>query len=155
MPEKPRNRIVKTLEVTPSWAIGVGLSLLGISLVVVGNSCWTWLNNLNGSLPALAGAFGEALLIAGLLAMLVDPFLKARLLREASRNLFEHIIGFDHEPEIKQRLRDIVFQTKLYRTNSRISFAVAADAENTVSIQLTLEYELSMKALITCPSPRS
>jgi len=62
-------------------------------------------------------SLGEAAVIAALLVFLVDPFLKARLLKEASKDIFRYMLGFDQQPEIKQRLRELVFETKLFRRN--------------------------------------
>src|SRR5207253_1878624 len=39
-------------------------------------------------------SIGEAAVIAALLMFLVDPFLKARLLKEAARDIFEYLLGF-------------------------------------------------------------
>src|SRR6516162_4088533 len=38
-------------------------------------------------------SIGEAAVIAALLMFLVDPFLKARLLREAARDIFEYLLS--------------------------------------------------------------
>ena len=63
-----------------------------------------------------ASAGADALLIAGVLALGVDPLLKRDLLTEASRGVFFHILGFDHHPQVKEKLKEIVYGTKLLRT---------------------------------------
>jgi hypothetical protein len=60
-------------------------------------------------------SLGEAAIIAALLLVLVDPFLKARLLRDASKGLFHFLLGYDHQPEIKDRLEELVYGTKIFR----------------------------------------
>jgi hypothetical protein len=62
-------------------------------------------------------ALGEATIIAAILILFVDPMLKGRLLREASQGIFHYLLGYDQQPEIKERLRSLVFGTKLFRKN--------------------------------------
>jgi hypothetical protein len=58
-----------------------------------------------------------ALLIAGVLALAVDPFVKHRAHREATRDIFHHMLGFSLPEVIRERLQNTVEQTKLYRQN--------------------------------------
>jgi hypothetical protein len=60
-------------------------------------------------------SLGEATIIAAILILFVDPMIKGRLLREASQGIFHYLLGFDHRPEIKERLKTLVFDTKLFR----------------------------------------
>jgi hypothetical protein len=62
-------------------------------------------------------SLGEALLIAGLLVPFVDPMLKGRLLRQASKGIFHYLLGFDQQPEIKDHLKSLVFDTNIFRKN--------------------------------------
>src|SRR5438876_247655 len=64
-------------------------------------------------------SIGEAAVIAALLMFLVDPFLKARLLKEAARDIFEYLLGFDHQPPLKDRK-----STRLNSSHPSISYAV-------------------------------
>jgi hypothetical protein len=73
--------------------------------------------------------------------------LKARLLREASRNVYAHMIGFDHEPLLKSKLEKIVFETKLYRRDSRIDCLIERAEPGWVSINLTTQYEMINQTL--------
>src|SRR5881396_3864670 len=57
----------------------------------------------------------EALLIAGVLTLTVDPFLKRRLFREASKDIFHHLLGFNLPEPIRERLKHIVNSSDLYR----------------------------------------
>ena len=56
-----------------------------------------------------------ALLIAGILTLAVDPFIKKLARREAARDIFHHILGYKLPPSIRERLEEIVRDTKLYR----------------------------------------
>jgi hypothetical protein len=60
------------------------------------------------------------LIVAGILVLLIDPFLKERLLREASEGIFHYLLGFDQQPEIQERLKKIVFTTTLFRKNFHV-----------------------------------
>src|SRR5436309_15615878 len=50
-------------------------------------------------------SIGAAAVIAALLMFLVDPFLKARLLQQAARDIVDYHLVFDHHPPVKERLR--------------------------------------------------
>jgi hypothetical protein len=95
-----------------AWTIA--LCCIGVLLLYLGEAPWGWLDYRPVLARRLAPAFGEALVIAGVLALVVDPWLKHKLYKEAVRNVFEHLIGFDHEPELKARIRSIAFDTKIY-----------------------------------------
>jgi hypothetical protein len=86
-------------------------------------------------------SLGEASVIAALLVLLVDPFLKARLLREAARDIFHYLLAFDQQPEIKERLKRLVFDTKLFRKNfsARYTFVPQVD-----SMRIDLEYDFEL-----------
>ena len=103
------------------------LALVVLTIGVVGS---LWCPN------ALGQRFSEALIIAGVLAIAVDPFLKRRLQREVSRDIFHHLIGFSLPREIQDRIKEIVLDTKLYRRNmdltctfSRVPEGVRIDCE--------------------------
>lgn len=80
----------------------------------------------------------DALLIAGVLALGVDPLLKRDLLMEASRGIFFHILGFEHHPQVKAKLQDIVYGTKLLRTKTHTVVTIAPQADGFL---LTIDYE--------------
>lgn len=76
------------------------------------------------------------MLIAGVLAITVDPFIKHRLLHEASKDIFHHLVGFSLPGEIQERIKSIVLSPKLYRrdmdlicTFTRVSEGVRIDWE--------------------------
>ncbi|HET6177266.1 MAG TPA: hypothetical protein VFE61_10055 [Candidatus Sulfotelmatobacter sp.] len=58
-----------------------------------------------------------ALWIAGILMMTVDPFIKRLANREATRDIFHHMMGFDLPLPIRERIQEMVLDTKLYREN--------------------------------------
>ncbi len=86
-------------------------------------------------------SLGEAGVIAALLVLLVDPFLKARLLREAARDIFHYLLAFDQPPEIKERLKRLVFETKLFRKNFNARYNLVSEGN---SMRIELEYDFDL-----------
>lgn len=86
-------------------------------------------------------SLGETAILAGLLVLLVDPFLKARLLKEASKDIFHYLLGFDQQPEIKDRLKSLVFDTKVFRKgfHMRCTFVPVEDA---MRLELECDFEV-------------
>jgi hypothetical protein len=94
----------------------------------------------------LASSAGDALMIAGILALVVDPLLKRDLLTEASRGAFFHILGFDHHPQVKDKLKDIVYGTKLLRTKLHSTVTIEPKDDGFL---ITVDYE---SEIINCTS---
>lgn len=78
--------------------------------------------------------------------MFVDPILKERLLREASRGIFVHMIGFDHEPQLKERIKSIAFETRLYQKDYRLTCAIESLGSD-VKITMSKELEIFNQGL--------
>lgn len=78
--------------------------------------------------------FGEALVIAGVIGIVVEPILKRRLMREAAEGVFEHILGFDLEPQIRERLKEIAFSQTYYYREVHLHFTVNRSTESTVRL---------------------
>jgi hypothetical protein len=105
----------RTIARLPYFYVSVLLWVMAVALY-----CLPKISYLTLYVPWLATIFhpiGESLIVAGILVLLIDPFLKERLLREASKGIFHYLLGFDQQPEIKTRLRALVFDTKLFRKN--------------------------------------
>ena len=86
-------------------------------------------------------SLGEAAIIAALLVLLVDPFLKARLLREAAQDIFHYLLGFDQQPQIKERLKRLVFDTKLFRKNFNARYKLVPERD-LMRIEFDYDFEL-------------
>jgi hypothetical protein len=54
------------------------------------------------------------------------------------------MLGFDHEPELKAKLRDIALNTTLYRRDFKLWCEIisAPDAPEMAQLSLTSEYEV-------------
>ena len=89
-------------------------SIVGVLLVLIGFvGIWRC--------PYEAGkSISEAIFIAGCLTITVDPFLKRRLIQEASKDIFHHLLGFDLPKEIRLKLKDFLLGIKNYRIDTEI-----------------------------------
>lgn len=114
--------------------IAIALILLGLGIAFGTGLPWR----------EVARTLGDGVLIAGILALAVDPFLKKQLLHEASRGIFKHMLGFDHEPEVKNRLEEIVFKTKLYARDRRIHCKIEPLETDTSKVRLTVTQSWSV-----------
>jgi len=117
------------MERIPLWLIGIALLASGLS---ISHYLSNWL------LPARTG---EALVVAGVLSLVVDPLLKARLVREASAGIFPHMLGFDQPPEVKDRLKELALDTVLYRKDFKIRCSFTRTQDGT-KLYIEYEYEL-------------
>lgn len=109
--------------------------IFGISLVSVGMVGLRWCPN------SLGQRLSEALFISGVLTTVVDPFLKRHLLHEASKDIFHHLIGFDLPLPIRERLRDIVLRTDLYRKDMLV-LCTFTETKGQVRIDCQTSYEV-------------
>jgi hypothetical protein len=109
--------------------------IVGLLLVLFG--IWGYWNAKN----PLVHIFAEPSLIAGVLTLTVDPFLKRRLLKEASQDIFHHLIGFALPEAIKDRIKDIVLTTKVYRHDMELTFDFLRDNRE---MKLDCEYRFDV-----------
>ena len=87
-------------------------------------------------------------MIAGILTLGVDPFLKTRLMREAERGVFKHLIGFDHEPELKAALQKIAFETKLYARDYLLEVKIEdSSVEGSVKVSIAKTFQIINQGL--------
>jgi hypothetical protein len=86
----------------------------------------------------LVFAVAEAFLIAGILALAVDPLVKRDLLREASRGIFVHLLGFEHHPQVKDKLKEIIYGTRLLRNRVELVVTVETAPDG---FWITVDYE--------------
>jgi hypothetical protein len=89
----------------------------------------------------LVDDFIVALVIAGLLTLTVDPFIKNRARREATLDIFHHMLGFSLPVVIRERLQDMVLKTKLYRKNWKQRISMSEDGDSVV-IDVEAEFEV-------------
>ncbi len=83
----------------------------------------------------------EALFIAGVLTLTVDPFLKERLHKGATKDMFHHLLGFDLPLPIKNRIKDIVLGTKIYRKDMHMAVSFVRSGSG-IRMECSVRFEV-------------
>ena len=73
--------------------------------------------------------------------MTVDPFVKRRVHREVTRDIFHHMLGFSLPAVIRERLQNTVEQTKLYRQNLIEHIVILEDSDSLI-FDTEVEFEV-------------
>jgi hypothetical protein len=104
---------------------------LGILLAIYGAKRW----------GHPAEAIGDALIIAGVLGLTVDGYVKAHLLEEASRDISQYLLGYHLPGEIQYTIKDLMFTGRVSR-NLHLHYTLTEPPEtpDKVSVELTLTY---------------
>jgi hypothetical protein len=111
----------------PTWV--VGMILLGTGGLTLLRADWfDWLK------PELLRSISDALLVAGILTLLVDPFIKGRLYKEVSAGTFQYLLGFAQPPEIQEAMRKLAFETKVYARDLRMNCTITREDERSVRL---------------------
>jgi hypothetical protein len=114
-----------------------------------------WIGWVVGGILLIAGVTGllfcpkevgirlsEAFFIAGVLTITVDPFLKRRLLKEASTDIFHHLLGFDLPSEIRETLKEFLLQNRYYRKNVDIEAHAQTSSDGMVEVTWSVRGEV-------------
>jgi hypothetical protein len=88
-------------------------------------------------------SLGEFLMLAGLLTLSVDPFLKRRLQTETAEDIFHHLLGINLPLAIRNTLKDFLLHSKYYREDVEITATV-----NLLSDESRVEVILTMTAVV-------
>lgn len=103
--------------------------ILGITLLALGSCGFIYLHG------EVWHSFCETSIIAGIVTLTVDPFLKKRLIKETSKDIFHHLLGIDLPPSIRDSLSDQLTHTKQYREDVEIDADVkTVDREAVLTI---------------------
>ena len=84
----------------------------------------------------------DALFILGFLTLAVDPLLRRRLLKEATTDIFHHLLGFDLPVEIREALKDFLLQNRYYRENVIIDVHAETASDGMVDITWTMRADV-------------
>jgi len=84
----------------------------------------------------------DALFITGFLTMAVDPFLRRHLLKEATTDIFHHLLGFDLPVEIRETLKDFLLANRLYRRNVIIEAHTQTRPDGDVDVTWTMNADV-------------
>ncbi len=90
----------------------------------------------------LATSVGEALIVASILGLTVDRYLKQYLIRKASQDVSKYLVGYNLPDEIKARIQALM-GAALIRRNWRIEYTLTpVDGVDEVLINVRYEFEL-------------
>ena len=115
------------------WLVTIGAMVLGstsIAATVVLHFYG------HGVTRELVRAFGEALLIAGFIAVTVDQYVKGRLLWETSHDISKYLIGYNLPTEIQDQIRGLM-ATAIIRRDFEHRYILTRRSED--QLQLTIE----------------
>jgi hypothetical protein len=79
----------------------------------------------------------ETAILAGVVTLTVDPFLKRRLAKEASRNIFHYLLGFDLPEEIRESLTGHLKNTRHYREDLEMEVQVTPHGQDKAAITIS------------------
>lgn len=86
-------------------------------------------------------AVGDALVIAGILALTADRLIKERFLREVSRDVSKYLIGYDLPKEIQDKIHELM-GTALVRLNCQLKYSLSRGPEGYVGLVAEFTYEV-------------
>jgi hypothetical protein len=127
-----RNRFWEWMEQYSGYVFGP--MLMGLSLVLGHYVAPIYPNR-------LMDEFIVALMIAGILTTTVDPFMKRRARREATRDIFHHMLGFSLPEVIRERLQKLVETTKIYRRGTSLHIVMSEEGDLVV-FDVEMEFEM-------------
>src|SRR5690348_2466318 len=99
-------------------------------------------------LRSLLQSIGEALIVAAILGITVDRYIKEFLVRKASANLFKYLVGYKLPEPIQNRLRDLM-ATSFIRENYQATYTLTPASGDQVI--LDVRYQFDLKNVTTAP----
>jgi hypothetical protein len=99
-----------------------------------------------------AEAIGDALIIAGVLGLTVDGYVKSHLLEEASRDILKYMFGYHLNEELKGTMMNLMFTERVSRDlHLHYKLALQKDRPDKLSVELTLTYRVENLTYIKYP----
>lgn len=89
-----------------------------------------------------------AFIIGAVLAATVDPFIKRRARREATLDIFHHMLGYSLPFVIRERLQKIVKETQLYRENTVLYISMTEEGS-------LAKFDVQMEFEVVNPTPHT
>jgi hypothetical protein len=89
----------------------------------------------------MSGAFGEALLIAGILAATVDQFVKFRLIREVISNVWQYLANHRVPVELSDYLHETLQET-IVRRNLAIKYKLSREPSKQMRADIEISYQI-------------
>jgi hypothetical protein len=115
-----------------------GISVVAAAVLVGSLSSMLWWHLYEG----LSHSLLEALFLASVLTLTVDPFLKRRLVRDAARDIFHHVLGIDFAPEIRDAFQKALLGGKDYRVGTEIDAYAQRGEGNCVVLELEIRWTI-------------
>jgi hypothetical protein len=116
-----RRSDVKSFPATVIALFGVGLVLIFLPIPYLDQG--------------FAHSLGDALIIASILAISVDFYLKDRVLREVSSDVSKYLVGYRLPGEVQDRIRSLL-QTRWIKRDCRIRLRLTAIPDGRVRIEV-------------------
>jgi hypothetical protein len=107
-------------------------AVIGAVLIVAGVVGLIYLHDYD-----IAKDLSATIIIAGAVTLTVDPFLKNRLAKEASRNIFHYLLGFDLPDDIRETLTDHLKVTRDYREDLEMEVQVTPQGKDKAAITIS------------------
>ena len=135
------------------WGVLIGLVLLGIALDSLPESAkllpkWPMLERLTSQpwLMELLNKLGDAAIIAAILAVAVDGYVKQKLVSEVAREAVDFAVGYALPQQVKQHIQHIL-RMPFVRQNVAFTYEFAAtapgaDAEEYLEVTCTTSYDI-------------
>jgi len=117
------------------WPVSLGAMVLGTFGIFAA---------LHWSFPGheLADRLGEALFIAGFLAMTVDQFVKRKMLHEVSYDVAKYLIGYELPAEAQDRIKELM-GCRIIRENYEAHYvATKAATPGKLRLETTISYDV-------------
>jgi len=93
---------------------------------------------------SLALALGEALIVASILGLTVDRYLKGYLLQTVSRDMYKYLVGYNLPEEIKERLQSLM-GTVFIRRNWQIAYTLTPTESDSDQVIVDVRYRFELE----------
>jgi hypothetical protein len=84
------------------------------------------------------GALCDAMVIAAILKLFVDPILKRELTRETAKDVFHYAFGYTLPDKLKDYVQHLVVDTRTIRRNCRLEWHIRPKASNNRRVEVLL-----------------
>ncbi|HEY0794377.1 MAG TPA: hypothetical protein VGD64_01220 [Acidisarcina sp.] len=111
-------------------AVGIGFLMAGVYI--------RHLNKL-GSFKDGLGAMCDALVIAAILKLTVDPVLKRELAKDAAKDVFLYAFGYSLPPKLREFVNDLVLETKIVRRQCHLKWHIAPKSGDPTRVEVYLD----------------
>ncbi len=92
----------------------------------------------------LAASVGEALIVASVLGLTVDRYLKEYLVRKASQDVSKYLVGYNLPDEIKARIQALM-GTALIRRDWRIAYTLSPAEGSADEVYIDVHYTFELE----------